>query len=70
MPNRRFEEARAALLRRAKGEIAQRIAQVCGDMSAPDFDALVTHMAELEIKYALRRSEDLFPDLVEDAERT
>lgn len=69
MPNRRFEEARVALLRRAKGEIATRIARVCGDMSAPDFDALVTHMAELEIKYAMRRSEDLFPDLKDDPAR-
>jgi hypothetical protein len=62
MPNRRLEEARQAQLRRAKGDIATRIARVCRDMPAPDFDALVTHMAELELKYMLRRSVDLFPE--------
>lgn len=62
MLNRRMEEVRRDRLERAKAEIATRISCVCGHMSAEQFDELVTHMAELQIKYTLRRSRDLFPE--------
>jgi hypothetical protein len=31
-------------------------------MSPEEFDVLVSQMAEVQIKYTLRRSGDLFPD--------
>lgn len=34
-------------------------------MSPVEFDELVTQMAEVQIKYTLRRSADLFPEVVE-----
>lgn len=60
--NRRIEQLRQERLERAKSEIAERIRNVCDGMSAEQFDELVTHMAEVQIKYTLRRSSDLFPD--------
>ena len=60
--NRRSEIVRQDLLNRAKLEIAERIRCVCTGMPAEEFDVLVSHMAEVQIKYTLRRSVDLFPD--------
>ena len=60
--NRRLDALREERLNKAKTEIAERIRGVCTDMSPEDFDTLVTHMAEVQIKYSLRRSSDLFPD--------
>ena len=34
-------------------------------MSPAEFDELVTQMAEVQIKYTLRRSADLFPEVVD-----
>lgn len=67
--NRRSESVRQDRLNRAKLEIAERIRCVCPGMSAEEFDALVSHMAEVQIKYTLRRSTDLFPDGGERKER-
>ena len=63
MLNRRIEALREERLNRAKSEIAERIRRVCAGMSPEDFDVLVSHMAEVQIKYSLRRSTDLFPDM-------
>jgi hypothetical protein len=60
--NRRIEKLRAERLNKAKTEIAERIRCVCTGMTPEEFDALVHHMAEVQIKYTLRRSTDLFPD--------
>jgi hypothetical protein len=60
--NRRSEIIRQDRVNRAKQEIADRIRCVCAGMPAEEFDVLVTHMAEVQIKYTLRRSDDLFPD--------
>lgn len=60
--NRRSEIIRQDRLNRAKLEIAERIRCVCTEMPAEEFDVLVSHMAEVQIKYTLRRSGDLFPD--------
>jgi hypothetical protein len=60
--NRRSENIRQDRLNRAKTEIAERIRRVCAGMSEEEFDGLVSHMAEVQIKYTLRRSGDLFPD--------
>jgi hypothetical protein len=60
--NRRIEQLREERLNRAKTEIAERIRRVCTEMAPGDFDALVSDMAEVQIKYTLRRSTDLFPD--------
>ena len=60
--NRRIETLRQERLNRTKAEIAERIRCVCREMSAEEFDLLVLHMAEVQIKYTLRRSSDMFPD--------
>lgn len=62
MLNRRIETLREERLNRTKAEIAERIRCVCREMPAEEFDVLVSHMAEVQIKYTLRRSSDLFPD--------
>jgi len=60
--NRRIDALRQERLDRTKTEIAARIRRVCDGMSPEEFDALVSDMAEVQIKYSLRRSTDLFPD--------
>lgn len=60
--NRRIEKLREDRLNRAKNEIAGRIRCVCDGMTPEEFDRLVSDMAEVQIKYTLRRSTDLFPD--------
>jgi hypothetical protein len=67
--NRRIEALRQERLDRTKSEIAARIRRVCGGMSPEDFDVLVSQMAEVQIKYTLRRSTDMFPDAGGDRER-
>ena len=63
--DRRREESRQERFERTKREIAERVERLCSEMPHEEFDDLVTHMAELQIKYTLRRSEDLFPEIVE-----
>jgi hypothetical protein len=63
--DRRRQESRQERFERTKLDIAHRLGGSCADMSSEEFDELVTHMAELQIKYALRRSADLFPEVVE-----
>jgi hypothetical protein len=63
--DRRRQESRLERFARTKQDIAERLAAACADMSSNEFDALVTHMAELQIKYTLRRSADLFPEVLE-----
>ena len=60
--NRRIDALRQERLERTKSEIAARIRRVCDGMSPEEFDLLVSHMAEVQIKYTLRRSTDMFPD--------
>jgi hypothetical protein len=63
--DRRRQETREERLERTKQSIAERLAPVCVQMPGEEFDALVAHMAELQIRYALRRSDDLFPEMAE-----
>ena len=58
---RRAERNREVALEKAKGRIAERLQAVCADLSADEFDELCTQMATIEIKYLMRRGEDLFP---------
>jgi len=51
---------RQGLLDRVKAKIADRIQRACAHLSPADFDALVTRMAHVEIKYSTRRTADLF----------
>ena len=62
LTERRLEEPRQDRLQRTKAEIAARLRRVCEELSPDDFDALVERMASIEIKYTMRRSDDLFPD--------
>lgn len=63
--DRRRQETRASRFQRTKQDIAERLQTACAQMPPQEFDALVTHMAEIEIRYALRRSADLFPEMAE-----
>ena len=60
VPERRIEIVRRELLDRVKAKIADTIRNACAHMSPEDFDALVTRMAQVEIKYSTRRTSDLF----------
>ena len=53
--DRRAEPHRSKRLERAKEDIVRRLRSICAGMSDAEFDALAEQMAELEIKYALRR---------------
>jgi hypothetical protein len=58
MVERRSIEARKARLAEAKSEIAIRVRRVCASLSEAEFDELVTRMAEIEIRYVMRREDD------------
>ena len=53
--DRRAEPHRSKRLERAKEDIVRRLRPICAHMPEAEFDALAEQMAELEIKYALRR---------------
>jgi len=57
---RRVEAARESILLREKQSIAERVRCVCQWMTEPEFDALVTRMAEISIRFRLRRISDYF----------
>lgn len=59
MRDRRQETVRLNLLERTKASVAARIAHVCEQFTRTEFDALVTRIAEIEIKYSLRDRQDL-----------
>ena len=61
MENRRQEQVRTERLERVKRGIAERIGHVCDNLSRTEFDALVTRIAEIEIKYSMRDRMDLRP---------
>ena len=46
---------------RVKHAIAQRIRRACAHMDSWEFDALVERMANIEIKYSMRRLEIVMP---------
>ena len=50
-----MEPHRTNRLERAKEDIVRRLRAICASMPDDEFDALAERMAELEIKYALRR---------------
>jgi hypothetical protein len=54
---RRVLPAREAIFLREKEAIAQRVRCVCESMSDAEFEALVTRMAEIAIRYRARRSD-------------
>jgi hypothetical protein len=60
MLERRVEPVRRELLDRIEARVASRIGRVCAHLSASEFRALVTRIAEIEIKYSTRRTADLF----------
>jgi hypothetical protein len=59
--DRRVDPARAALLLRTKSSIANRLQRSCRHFAPDEFDALVERMAQLEIKYSMRRGELAMP---------
>jgi hypothetical protein len=60
MQERRVEVVRRELLDRVKARVAARIQSVCSHLPDHEFHALVTRIAEIEIKYSTRRRDDLF----------
>jgi tetrahydromethanopterin S-methyltransferase subunit G len=60
MLERRVEPVRRELLDRIEARVAARIGRVCAHLSPGEFRALVNRIAEIEIKYSTRRTEDLF----------
>ena len=52
--DRRVEPARSDNFARVSSSIAERIRGVCADWPVPEFEALVEHMAAIEVKFALR----------------
>jgi hypothetical protein len=58
MPERRIEGARRDTLERVKQAVAGRIGRVCSHLDTAEFDALVTRMALVEIKYGVRAADD------------
>jgi hypothetical protein len=55
--NRRADVLRQQSFDRVRAEIAERLAAVCSHMDPQEFEALVRRAAEIEIKYAQRRTE-------------
>ena len=65
MLERRLEAHRLKLVMRTRARIAERLRPLCAHVPEEEFSALVAKMAEVEIKYAHRRLEDLIgTDLV------
>ena len=58
--DRRNHPARIAVFERTKRRIASRLRVVCAEMPSEEFEALVSRMATVEIKYALRKTADFF----------
>ena len=59
---RRIESARESILLQEKRSIAERVRCVCESMPESEFDALVTRMADISIRYRLRRDRWLTDD--------
>jgi hypothetical protein len=57
---RRDAAGRRTRLERVKSRIADRLRPSCAALSEAEFDRLVEQIAEIEIKYDLRRTNDLF----------
>lgn len=55
---RRHQETRQARLDRAKTEIAERLVRVCAAMDSREFDELVNRIAQVHLKYTLRRTQE------------
>ena len=60
--DRRHTESRRRLVDHEKKRIAVRMRVVCAGMPESEFEQLVSRMAEIEIKYRMRREEDLLKD--------
>jgi hypothetical protein len=63
---RRRREIREARLESTKAEIAERVRNICVGLSPEEFDALVTRMASVKIKYALRRTADFVNERIDE----
>ena len=63
---RRIEAVRTDLIERTRAAVAGRIGRVCAHLEPEDFQALVARIAEIEIKYSMRRDQSFF---VSDGER-
>jgi hypothetical protein len=58
--NRRDDARRLKVLAAKKANIASRLKRVCAYMDPEEFDGLVERMAILDLKYSVRRDDDLF----------
>jgi hypothetical protein len=58
--NRRDETRRLRVLATKKASIASRLKRVCKHMDQAEFDQLVERIAVLDLKYSVRRDDDLF----------
>ena len=54
---RRQEEVRRARLDRKKADVSRRLRRFCPHMSEDEFNAFAERVAEIDLKYALRRQE-------------
>ncbi len=69
MQNRRQDGVRRERLDRMKRIVADHIAHVCSNFSPAEFDALVTRIAEIEIKYSMRERHDFFDSMAAGTSR-
>ena len=60
IPERRVQPARQDRLAREVAETRTRLQRVCAHWAPDDFEQFVVHVAEIRLKYLMRRSEDLF----------
>ena len=51
-----FEESR---IRVVKAELAERLREICAEMSDPEFEEMIERMARIQVKYAVRAHDDL-----------
>lgn len=66
---RRGDPLRQQRFEKAVASIASRLARVCSSWPSDEFAEFVERVAAIEIKYATRRSEDLFVDIAAEPGR-
>lgn len=63
MEERRDKYGRHVRFERVKAELAERLRRVCAHMNEKEFDLLLERMATFHVKYTLRKSIDVFPEV-------
>lgn len=60
MQNRRLVPMRTEIVERTRAAVAGRIKRVCEHLPEQEFESLVARIADIEIRYALRREDAFF----------